>query len=548
MSTASQQPLFMKLEQFVLPRDTLLGCHSLFFSPQTVAAAILEGCSKTEVKEYLQSYDRGLIERQISDNIHERHSALFYAAKKNAIDIMELLLEYGADPEAKDPTNIPLLAVVIMWTKWSYKNVDKSVALLLSYGANPHCIPGYIWSTYIKMPAEEYSKGDPIHPMANWAKKYHRVVLEETANLTIRYHLNRASLTKLVTKRQRQLARLLGCSRMLHLPFHIVGQDHTLEIVMNKILAYDAMNRKRPLVLAFAGLSGHGKTELATSLGTLLDTDMFNIDMSKIQHPMSLIGAAAPFDGYEEGSPLDNHLADHASKRCVVFLDEFDKTRQEVRQCLLTILDSGVGMDLRSNTVIDVSKSIWILASNKGDDLISKFYDKNLEGKNDRERRQVSIKPLERNLSKLFVQEYTPAVAGRVDSFLPFFPFSRDEAAVVHHKFLRSLDDQIRLPIDIHNNPPRPVGHLHLSLVKDGDICKFLSENHYIRDLGARSIQNCVDGLADELFMLYTASEDEITEAANKQPHVKYSMQIHPVDQTFEVAIREDGTTQIPSD
>jgi hypothetical protein len=120
-------------------------------------------------------------------------------------------------------------------------------------------------------------------------------------------------------------------------------------------------------------------------------------------------------------------------------------------------------------------------------------------------------------------------VAGRVDSFLPFFPFSRDEAAVIHHKFLRSLSDQIRLPIDLHNKSPHPVGHLHLSLVKDGDLCKLLSENHYVRDLGARSIHNCVDGLADELFMLYTASEDEITEATNAKPHVKYSMQLHPI-------------------
>ncbi|KAH0285566.1 P-loop containing nucleoside triphosphate hydrolase protein [Aureobasidium namibiae CBS 147.97] len=479
MSSASQQPLFLKLEALVLPRDTLSECHSLFFSPQTVAAAILKGCSKAEIQRYLQSYDRHSIERQISDNIHERHSA-------HAIDIIELLLEYGANPEAKDPMNVPLLAVTIMWTKWTYKNVDKSVALLLSYGASPYCIPEYMWSIYIKMPAERYTKDNPMHPMANWAKKYHRIVLQETTNLTIRYYLNRASLTKLATKRQRQVAKLLGCPRVLHLPFHIVGQDHTLEIVMNKILAYDAMNRKRPLVLAFAGLSGHGKTELATSLGQLLATDMCNIDMSKIERTMSLFGAAAPYLGSHEGSPLNNYLSSHTSERGVVFLDEFDKTNQEVRQSLLTILDSGVGLDLRSNTVIDVSKSIWILASNKGDDLISKFYSKNLEGK-------------------------THA-------------------------------------IDIHNKPPRPVGHLHLSLVKDGDLCKFLLENHYIRDLGARSIHNCVDGLADELFMLYTASEDEITETTNNGSHVKYSMQLHPVDQTFEVAIRKDGTTLIPSD
>jgi ATP-dependent Clp protease ATP-binding subunit ClpA len=198
-----------------------------------------------------------------------------------------------------------------------------------------------MWLTYIKMPAEEYSKDASVHPMAMWAKKSHRVVLEETVNLTIRYTLHRASLMKPATKRKRQLASLLGCPRILHLPFHIVGQDQTLDIVMNKMLAYDAMNRRRPLVLAFAGLSGHGKTELATILGNLLATDICNIDMSKIKTSFSLLGGAAPYDNFKEGSPLNNYLARHTSERCVVFLDEFDKTSQEVRQSLLTILDSG---------------------------------------------------------------------------------------------------------------------------------------------------------------------------------------------------------------
>lgn len=64
-------------------------------------------------------------------------------------------------------------------------------------------------------------------------------------------------------------------------------------------------------------------------------------------------------------------------------------------------------MDLRSNTATNVTKSIWILASNKGDDVISKFYLENLHGKSDRERRHVSIKPLEKDLKKLFIQTYT---------------------------------------------------------------------------------------------------------------------------------------------
>lgn len=36
-----------------------------------------------------------------------------------------------------------------------------------------------------------------------------------------------------------------------------------------------------------------------------------------------------------------NYLASHGGQRCVIFLDELDKTKQEVRESLLTILDTG---------------------------------------------------------------------------------------------------------------------------------------------------------------------------------------------------------------
>lgn len=139
-----------------------------------------------------------------------------------------------------------------------------------------------------------------------------------------------------------------------------------------------------------------------------------------------------------------------------------------------------------------------------------------------------------------------PAVTGRISSFLPFFPFSHGEAAVINHKFLRSLGDQLRLPIDLHSRSPRPVGHLHLSLQRDGELCGFLAEN-YLPKLGARSIQNGIDDLADDLFMHYTVPVDEIEEATNSKPHVKYTMSLRSAANGLEVAIHEDGTTLIPS-
>lgn len=342
MSSTADLPQFLRLKAFDLHQLNFQAAHGSW-SPAVVATAILKGYSKDDIDSYLRSCPREIVERRISDNIHGGHPIIFYAAKRNDFDIMELLLEYGADPHATgpNPSNIPLLAATIMWTKWTYKNAEMIVALLLSYGASPYCIPECMWSTYIQTPAEWYSSDDFVNDVSLWAKMEHRVILTETLNLTIRYHLNRASMIEPVTKRTRQMARLYGCHRILNLPFHIVGQDYTLNVVMFRILQHASLASKSPLVLAFAGLSGHGKTELATSLGNLLDTDICNIDMSKIKYSWSLFGGAAPMTGYEQGTVLNNYLAAHTGQRCVVFLDEFDKTAQEVRDSLLTLLDSG---------------------------------------------------------------------------------------------------------------------------------------------------------------------------------------------------------------
>jgi hypothetical protein len=342
MSSPEGYPSILRLKKYHLPNvKTLHECKSTSFNCKTIAAAISIGCSLAEINSYLQSYHKDIVKQQISHNIDGRHSAIFYAAERNLVDVVELLLDYGADPCARDFANTPLVAATIMWTRWTYRNVDKLVATLLSHGADPHCIPQHMWLEYIKDPVQQCSKNSVTSFAATWAKRPYRVILVETLNLTIRYHLHRASLVSGPSVRQRQIAGLHGCPHILRLPFHGVGQDHALEIVMNKIMAYNTLNQKKPLVLAFSGLSGHGKTELATSLGSLLGTEACNVDMSKIQNPTSLYGAAAPYAGFMDGSPLNNYLASHTAKRCIIFLDEFDKTNHAVRQSLLTILDSG---------------------------------------------------------------------------------------------------------------------------------------------------------------------------------------------------------------
>jgi ATP-dependent Clp protease ATP-binding subunit ClpA len=77
--------------------------------------------------------------------------------------------------------------------------------------------------------------------------------------------------------------------------------------------------------------------------------------------------------GSERGSPLNNFVAQKNGERCVVFLDEFEKTNSTIHNALLIPFDKGEYQDRRHLTTIDCSKSIWIIATNALDPTIKEF-------------------------------------------------------------------------------------------------------------------------------------------------------------------------------
>lgn len=101
------------------------------------------------------------------------------------------------------------------------------------------------------------------------------------------------------------------------------------------------MPRPQPLVLLFAGPSGHGKTELARNLGRLLSLNLQNVDCTNLSRESDLFGPWRPYQGWQDGSVVNNYLASHNGQRCIVFMDEFEKTKDEVRQALLLPFHSG---------------------------------------------------------------------------------------------------------------------------------------------------------------------------------------------------------------
>lgn len=107
------------------------------------------------------------------------------------------------------------------------------------------------------------------------------------------------------------------------------------------VLRYLAMPTNQPLVLLFAGPSGHGKTELAQNLGRLLSLDLHSVNCTHLRHETDLFGPWSPYQGWEKGSATNNFLASHNNESCIVFMDEFEKTHEEVRQALLLPFQCG---------------------------------------------------------------------------------------------------------------------------------------------------------------------------------------------------------------
>ena len=68
------------------------------------------------------------------------------------------------------------------------------------------------------------------------------------------------------------------------------------------------MESKDPLVIAFAGPSGHGKTRMARHMGDLLSVDMTAIDCAQMENDVGLFRSTAGYHRSEEGSQLNIFL------------------------------------------------------------------------------------------------------------------------------------------------------------------------------------------------------------------------------------------------
>ncbi len=209
-----------------------------------------------------------------------------------------------------------------------------------------------------------------------------------------------------------------------HLKKRIIGQDHALKVIAERILTSRA-NMDDPVkpvgVFLLVGPSGVGKTETAIALSDILyggERNMIVINMSEFQeaHTVSTLKGSPPgYVGYGEGGVLTEAV--RRRPYSVVLLDEVEKAHPDVLELFFQVFDKG-RMEDGEGREIDFRNTIILLTSNAATDTLMKLTadPETMPGS------EGMVKALKPELNKIF----KPAFLGRL-VIVPYFPV-RDEA------------------------------------------------------------------------------------------------------------------------
>ena len=283
------------------------------------------------------------------------YPVLYFAVERNSPEIVTILCKAGADPSLRwrprglFVPSLPVLSSAVLSAEYDLSDITDMIIALLAMGKDPKDVPKDTRQEYIKAPVKDRTEdADTSNAQQAWCTSEVREALCRNLTLLQRYCLGKAARKVAHTPRMKQIAKTYNITSLFEAPYHMIGQRQTTK-VLDRVRSHFTSNKSTPLVLLFTDPSGHGKTELANCMGDLLWLDTFTVDCASKNHETDLFGPQAPYCGYESSSPLKNHLAKWAGQRTIFFLDEFDKTTDEVRKAMLLLFEPGFYYDHRDD-------------------------------------------------------------------------------------------------------------------------------------------------------------------------------------------------------
>ncbi|KAI1083665.1 P-loop containing nucleoside triphosphate hydrolase protein [Whalleya microplaca] len=470
------------------------------FKIQDLIGAIQHGYPVTEIDKllaYYQQNDEKLLKTKLNEKVNG-FPAMFYVVETNNIELIRCWVKYGGDLKATHGKDqFPLLAFAALRDADTQMKAAKTLQTLLCLGASPQVIPRAYYTPYDR---DLPSSGPPDNELYDirdnnklWCSPQIRPLLATALNLTQRYRLWQASSVDPNSGREQELVSRKGAHGVLRLHLTVIGQKIAARSITQELLVHLARPTRAPLVLLFAGPSGHGKTEIARRLGEIMSLELETVDCTNFQREDELFGPKPPYHGHQLGSPLNNFLSRNTGKRCIVFMDEFDRTDVVIHNALLIPFDQGEYADRRNATKINCRNTIWVLATNKFDNTIHEFCKahKEILTNSDREREQSML--MER-LSKTLLKESTghfgAPLTGRISRIIPFLTFNSGEQAIVAHRGIMELEEEVAGPVVLSANPEEDklVGNVWNKMSSQFTVCSKIAQRYYEPQLGARCI------------------------------------------------------------
>ncbi|EKM55024.1 uncharacterized protein PHACADRAFT_96058 [Phanerochaete carnosa HHB-10118-sp] len=351
---------------------------------------------------------------------------LLFAIASDNVDEVRRVLESGEVGPNDDVG--PQSALAFALTAGNLGHRKDIVKLLLAHGANPASLraqPGHSARSSVASSAQVAGTDGLVRPD-----------MLENLDPATRYYITRADAPQ--TRRASSLIHRSFFRPLTRVRYDLIGQDRALEQLF-RVLSMPTM---APIVVLLCGPSGHGKSLLARRFGSLLDVPTHTVNMTTLRTTRDIWKSYSMTEQIQEPTDLTlaEFLKENEGQRCVVVLDEIEKTENEViLSSLLMPWELGRVSFEASQRHVDCSKVIWLGTSNIGHNLVFEHQATrhSPEAQMSREEYVDLMKMLRPKVS----ERLGPSLLSRVTTVLPFVPFTTDEKIAIAAEALFSLSE-----------------------------------------------------------------------------------------------------------